>query len=90
MGNKKILTTQKLAEKIRKTKKLMREKRGIIIGLQTPQEQRHELLTQTRADLRELVERLAELKEQYKNEIAKNKQSQKYIYVGTDDWEYTD
>lgn len=52
----------KRQDEIRKIKRAMREKRGIIIGLTAPQDRHAELLQKTRQDLSELVERLNKLK----------------------------
>lgn len=52
----------KRQDEIRKIKRAMREKRGIIIGLTTPQDRHAELLQKTRKDLSELVEKLNKLK----------------------------
>lgn len=58
------LSPQKRKSLIDKIKRQMREKRGIIIGLQTPPERHKDVLTKTRRDLEELAVRLKELQKQ--------------------------
>lgn len=55
------LSPRKKKDLIEKLKRQIREKRGIIMGLTTPQERHATVLQKTRGDIDELVRRLREV-----------------------------
>lgn len=76
---------EKLRHRIRVLRRQIREKQGIIIGIQTPVEKQESVLAQTRADLRALRDELDATKGEYTNELEKDKRKQCGVFVGNDD-----